>query len=158
MTMEERSRDHILLRNSGLEVEEEFRQHFLLTGIATGPATSAQVDALEVLLGHPLPATYRAYLRVCGTRPPRSQIGSQCVIDDVPHNIEAAQEIIAEDHSQNGFPSKFVVFLMHQGYAFMFFPVDGSDDPPVYFYCEGDGMPKQSAEKFSHWVFGLRTP
>lgn len=131
--------------------EEEHRERFLLQGIATGPASAQEIASLENQLGHALPAAYRAYLRVCGTHPPTHLVGSNCVLSDVPDNNTAALELFAE--SGIGLPEQaFVAFLMHQGYFFEFFLVDGSDDPPVYSYKEGDAAVKLSARRFSEWV------
>ena len=137
-----------------MSLEEELRKRFLLQGIATGPAKPDSVDALEQQLGHPLPAAYRAYLRVCGTHPPVSLIGSDCTIGRVPSNTEYALELF---HENNIDPPKktFVAFLMQQGYFFDYFLIDGSDDPAVYSYMEGDPEVKQSARRFSEWVAAI---
>lgn len=137
------------------DAEEELRHQFLLTGIATGPAKAAEIDALEQALGFKLPVAYRAYLRVCGTHPPKSLIGSDCVIDDIVTNNEAALELFAESNVGHLVPDQFVTFLMHQGYTFLYFPIDRSDDPPCFCYLEGDADSKKVADRFSHWVVGL---
>lgn len=137
------------------DAEEELRHQFLLTGIATGPATPDQIDSLEQTLGFSLPIAYRAYLRVCGTTPPKSLIGSDCVISHVESNNEAALELFAESNVSHLAPTQFATFLMHQGYTFLYFPIDGSDDPPCFCYLEGDAETKPIADRFSHWVLGL---
>ncbi len=37
-------------------------------------------------------------------------------------------------------PEDAFVFFMHQGYQFMFFRLSEGDDPPVYYYGEGEGQ------------------
>lgn len=138
------------------DTEEELRDRYLLSGIATGPAKPEEIDFLEQSLGVQLPVAYRAYLRVCGTHPPKSLVGSDCVIGHVQDNHEAALEILSEDDAASTVPDNFVVFLMHQGYTFLYFPLDGSDAPAVFSYLEGDGKPKQVADHLTHWVAGLR--
>ena len=131
--------------------EDELRERFLLQGIAAGPATPEEIDELAHQLGHPLPAAYRAYLRVCGTHPPRHLMGSHCVIASVLGNNRAANSLFNENNIKQ--PDKpFVTFLMHQGCFFEYFLIDGSDDPAVYSYREGDGEVKSSAKRFSEWV------
>jgi hypothetical protein len=41
---------------------------------------------------------------------------------------------------------------MHQGYQFLFFKCDGSDDPPVYYYLEGDSSPTKKFDRFTEWI------
>jgi hypothetical protein len=135
-----------------MKTEEEFRELYLLSGIATGPATPKQVDAVESAVRHPLPAAYRAYLRVCGLRPPESLVGSHCVIRDLPQIQEEAIEILAEDKATALVPEPFLVFSMHQGYFFDFFPLNHSDDPPVYAYQEFHPEVMEVDERFSLWV------
>jgi hypothetical protein len=47
-------------------------------------------------------------------------------------------------------PADFV-FAMHQGYQFLFFRCDGSDDPPVFHYQDGDSFTRV-ADRFSAWL------
>jgi hypothetical protein len=44
---------------------------------------------------------------------------------------------------------------MHQGYFFEYFVIDGSDDPIVYSYMEGDKDVKSSARRLSEWVASI---
>ncbi|HVJ84074.1 MAG TPA: SMI1/KNR4 family protein [Caulifigura sp.] len=134
-----------------MNLEEELRERFLLQGIATGPATIKEIDSLESALGHPLPVAYRAYLRVCGTHPPKHLIGSDCVIGCLVDNNKAAMELLA-DNGINKPDAPMVTFLMHQGYFFEYFLIDESDDPLVYSYMEGDKNIKPSVRHFSEWV------
>ena len=134
-----------------MNLEEQLRDRFLLQGIATGPATIEQIDRLEELIGHALPTSYRAYLRVCGTSPPKHLIGSDCTIGLVPGNNEAAIEIMSEN--EIAIPKyPMVTFFMHQGYYFEYFLIDGSDDPTVFSYMEGDKNVNVSADRFTQWV------
>ena len=52
---------------------------------------------------------------------------------------EAALELVSE----NGLPplpNGSFVFWMHQGYMMAFFKEDDGDNPPVYFYSEGNDV------------------
>ena len=140
------------------DTEDEFRDRYLLSGIATGRVESQEIDALEESFGVPFPAAYRAYLRVCGTTPPEAMIGSDCTIGHLPSINDAAPELIAESNATEHFPDRFFVFLMHQGYTFLYFPVGESEDPPVYCYLEGDPEPKRVSTRFSDWASGLGAP
>jgi len=61
-------------------------------------------------------------------------------------------ELIAENNVASKFPERYFVYLMHQGYTFLWFPLDGSDDPPCYCYLEGDADSNPMADNFSQWV------
>ena len=137
-----------------MNLEEQLRERFLLQGIATGPATEDEIDSFEAAFGHRLPASYRAYLRVCGTHPPKHLVGSDCVLGHVFDNNVAAVEIFAENELEKP-TAPMVTFMMHQGYFLEYFLIDGTDDPPVYSYMEGDDCIQQSAGRFSEWVASI---
>ena len=65
---------------------------------------------------------------------------------------EWAQEILEEDKSSFVLPEKSFVFLMHQGYQFMYFICDGCEDPEVWYYLEGDLEPKIKWKCFSEYI------
>ncbi|MBM79364.1 MAG: hypothetical protein CMJ78_02065 [Planctomycetaceae bacterium] len=136
-------------------LEEEYLQTFRLLGIASGPAKVDRINALENVLGFRLPAAYRAYLRVCRTHPPSALIGSSCTIDCIQFNYQGLKELLEEDETNFELPQPCVVFLMHQGYQFNYFPIDGTNDPVVFSFCEGDELPREWS-KFSDWVRELR--
>ena len=110
---------------------------------------------MERDLGIAFPVAYHAYLRVCGTHPPKSLVGSDCVVTDLRDNREAAIEMLAEDQSGWQLSSKAVVFLMHQGYIFFYFDSAESHDPAVLRYYEGEQKPVRVDDHFSDWVMGL---
>ena len=41
---------------------------------------------------------------------------------------------------------------MHQGYEFLYFPIDQGDDPPVFYYLEGENLPTKKWESFSAFL------
>ncbi len=80
-------------------------------------------------------------------------IGSDCTIRSVPKLREGAEELLERCGSQYTLPKEAVVFLMHQGYYFVYFLAEnGTDDPPVFAYQEGDSAPVMKAETFSAWL------
>jgi hypothetical protein len=57
--------------------------------------------------------------------------------------------LLLENH-QPPLPNKAFVFFMHQGYQFMYFIADSSsDDPPVFYYLEGEPTTVQHYERLS---------
>lgn len=143
------------MAESDLDKEEVLRHRYLLAGIASGPAQSKEIDEVERRFDVSLPAAYRAYLRVCGTHPPQALIGSDCTIGELHDINQWAEELIQESRARAAFPEAFFVFLMHQGYSFLYFPLNGQEDPSVYSYQEGRSEPTRAADQFSHWVGGL---
>jgi hypothetical protein len=139
------------------DTEVGFRDRYLLAGIATSQVDPEEIDDLAESFGVRFPAAYRAYLRVCGTAPPKELIGSDCTIRHLTSINEFAPELISENNAAEQFPEPIFVFLMHQGYTFLYFLVDDSDDPAVFCYLEGDPEPKRVSDRFSDWATGLGT-
>lgn len=137
------------------DLEEELRHRYLLSGIATGPAKPGDIDGVEQQFGIRLPVAYRAYLRVCGTHPPRSLVGSGCAIHQLSDINSWAKELIVENKLGSQFTDAYFVFLIHQGYTFLYFYLSEEDDPPVFCYLEGQSKAEQVSERFTHWVAGL---
>lgn len=54
-------------------------------------------------------------------------------------NVEAADILNDWEDGQLLLPDRAFVFSMRQGEQFMFFCVDGDDNPPIDFYYEGRG-------------------
>jgi len=47
-------------------------------------------------------------------------------------------ELLEENQFPQTLPKDAFVFLMHQGYQFSFFRLSEGENPPIYFYCEGE--------------------
>ena len=58
------------------------------------------------------------------------------------------------DAAEAGFRLKDTdfVFAVHQGYEFLFFGAQESDDPAVWRYAEGDAAPQEVFSQFSEWL------
>ncbi|MEM6688338.1 MAG: SMI1/KNR4 family protein [Planctomycetota bacterium] len=135
--------------------EEEFRNLYLLSGIATGNVKPSEIKALEDLFGYRFPSAYRAYLRVCGSHPPEGVTGSDCTTNHLRMINDAASGVIEEHKVTSLFPKAFFVFLMRQGYPFLYFPLEDPADPPVYSYLQGDAESKRVSSRFSDWATNL---
>ena len=123
------------------------------SGLTGTPALPEEVEALERKLGVAFPAAYKAFLLILGRDGGPDFVGSDCTIGHVPKLREGAEELLQSCGSPFRLPESVVVFLMHQGYVFAYFIADGrSEDPPVFFYLEGDSAPVQKAETFSAWL------
>jgi len=130
----------------------EFVQRFQSLGLDGSPCSNDEIDNVEQRAGLRLPAAYRAYLRIAGRQPPAALVGSDCTIRHLPYLRDAANQLL-EQGGQARLPQNAFVFLMHQGYQFMYFVADGqSDDPPVHYYLEGELRVVRNFERFSGFV------
>lgn len=112
-----------------------------------------QITSLEKHLGLALPPSYKAYLHLCGDSPPASLVGSDCHSDYLFDLNEWGRELLDECGNPFELTKNEVVFLMHQGYQFLYFKAEQTiDDPPVYFFLEGFDAPELRHDKFSEWV------
>jgi hypothetical protein len=130
-----------------------FLSRYKALGLTGEPATPEEVEVLEQQLRVAFPAAYKAFLLILGRDGGPDHVGSDCTTDDLPRLRGWAEELLENCGSPFHLPTKAVVFLMHQGYAFTYFVADGrTDDPPVFSYLEGSLGPVQKAETFSAWL------
>lgn len=124
-----------------------------LTGV---PWDESDIALLEEHLGLPIPVAYRAYLLIAGGSYPPALVGSDCSGDYVYKLREWAIILLRENDNPFRLPDDAIVFFMHQGYQFCYFHADGiTDDPPVYYYLEGDtesDAQRMIHERFTDWV------
>ena len=123
----------------------------------TGRAWDASdIARLEEHLGLPIPVAYRAYLLIAGGSNPPALRGSDVSGNYVYRLREVAISLLRGNGNPFRLPNDAIVFFMHQGYNFCYFHADGiTDDPPVYFYMEGDtksDAQRMIHERFTDWV------
>lgn len=114
--------------------------------------TEAQVAEVEASFGRPLPASYREFLLAAGQWAGDLFKGTDILFPRVVELNDGAVELLAEGDSDFSLPPDAFVFLMHQGYQFMFFRATEGDDPPVYHYHEGDDAPRRISDSFSNYM------
>jgi len=100
------------------------------------PCTEEEVSALEQRVGRPLPGAYREFLLWMGHGAGRFLAGTHFLYEQLPQLKEWATELLEENDFPEPLPDDALVFLMHQGYQFMFFRLSEGDDPPVFYYHE----------------------
>ncbi|MCL2579770.1 MAG: SMI1/KNR4 family protein [Oscillospiraceae bacterium] len=66
--------------------------------------------------------------------------GSSYTLDEISKLKSWAIALLKENDSNENIDDNNFVFLMHQGYQFYFFNLNEGDNPPVYFYLEGDNL------------------
>src|SRR5262245_16589947 len=130
-----------------------FVSRYQALGLTGTPATPEEVETLERQLGVVFPAAYKAFLLILGRDGVPDFTGSDCTIEHLPRLRGWAEELLRESSCPFELPENAVVFLMHQGYFFVYFVPDGTTEaPPVFAYREGEPGPVQQAEAFSAWL------
>lgn len=100
------------------------------------PFTAEKLERLERLYKVKLPQVYRDFLLTMGNGAGQYMVGSSAFSHEVFQLRDIAIELLSENNFRN-LPDEAFVFWMHQGYQFAFFPLNGNDDPPVYYFSEG---------------------
>ena len=115
--------------------------------------TEQEITTVEADQGVKLPPIYRAFLAIMGKSAGSLFVGSDAFFPQILGLRCDAEELLEENSSPFTLDSTDVVFLMHQGYQFMF--MHGSDDdPPVFLYKEGDDRPSLVASRLSSFLEG----
>ena len=109
------------------------------------PEEIAQVEAQARLT---LPATYKDFLSHLGVSAGRFLQGSDFAVTQLPGANRHARELVQSAGSV--LPPTAFVFLMHQGYEFLFFDTAEGGDPEVFRFEEGGDIQKVGMT-FSTW-------
>lgn len=99
--------------------------------------TEKEISSSEQQLGLLLPIVYREFLLWGGYEPHRLLDFSDCNFSQLSSLQEYAVELLAENNFPESLPKDAFIFCFHQGYQFMFFKISEGQNPPVYFYGEG---------------------
>lgn len=111
-----------------------------------------EVDQLEANLHVEFPLVYREFLLRMGRRAGSVFAGTDVFLGRLPELREYANEILNESSSPFNLPVECHVFLVHQGYVFMYFPTSEGEDPPVYRFVPGDQWPKRTDVSFLEFL------
>ncbi len=115
--------------------------------------TDDQIRELEEKCGVVLPVKYKEFLKNGDALFEERLIGS----DIKPPHLENLNEWASELLEDNGTPYELkaddFVFCMHQGYMFNFINCsEDVNDPPVYYYCEGESNIKKVSPSFTTYI------
>lgn len=134
----------------------ELRSRLVTNGIATleelRGCTPREIEELEQAAERPLPCAYKDFLLVVGHQKGRFLRGTDTLYPYVARLTDAARELLAENGLQGELPEDAFVFYLHQGYEFGYFRFAEGDDPPVYQYFEGKGLPKLVWPSFTNYL------
>jgi hypothetical protein len=139
------------------DVISKLVRRILLLGIASPEeiqgCTKEEVEEIQADAGVNLLATYLDFLYAMGRGAGNFFKGSDMFYPSLLGLRKAAEELLSEEGASFSLPKDAFVFLMHQGYQFMFFrTLRCSDDPPVYHYIEGEGVPRKISRSFSQFL------
>jgi hypothetical protein len=97
-----------------------------------------EIEALQRKFAITLPETYCDWLRIMGRGAGQYLKGSDAFYPTLLELRDFAEELLVEDGKPFSLPQDAFVFLMHQGYTFLYFlTVPHNPDPPVVHYAEG---------------------
>jgi hypothetical protein len=102
--------------------------------------------------GVELPAVYAQFLTRLGRSAGDFLRGSDFLYPRLLTLKDSGRHLLEEDEVDFVLGDEHFVFLMHQGYQFLYFDTTESEDPPVYLYLEGEGEPSKVADSFSAWL------
>jgi hypothetical protein len=113
------------------------------------PCTEQEVQELEQQLERRLPAAYREFLLTMGHGAGEVFQSDDCFYEDLP-KIQRLATILLKP-SDATLPDDAFVFL-YAGYQFLFFRTSEGDDPPAYYYMEGDDMSSGFQQQYKHYT------
>lgn len=129
-------------------------QRLVNAGIATlaqiRGCTSEEIEEVRSGANGRLPEAYEIFLRTMGRGAGRFLEGTDIFYPDTLSIRDGAEELLREDRAPFELSASDFVFCSHQGYQFMYFRLDDSnEDPPVYYYIEGSGFTEKKWDHFS---------
>ncbi len=101
--------------------------------------TGEDISALEKKFALTMPGLYVEWLVTMGRGAGKFLRGSDAFFPALLELRDSALELLAECGNKITLPHDAFVFLIHQGYQFLYFRTDQNDpDPPVIQYIEGE--------------------
>lgn len=129
----------------------------LQSGLATNAnlqgCSASEIGSIEAASKVALPPAYKEFLRTIGKNAGEFLTGEDVFYPDILDLRQAADELLVESRAGFALPETAFVFLMHQGYQFMFFDAaGGGDDPAIFHYVEKQAKPAEVFSHFSEWL------
>lgn len=101
-----------------------------------------KIKEIERYYNVALPLDYKIFLSKMGKTGDKFLRGEDCFYDRIFELREYANELLVDDNSEFKLKEEHFVFYSHQGYIFAFFDTSLEENPPIYYYFEGDLEPK----------------
>lgn len=102
------------------------------------PISNEDISKIELKFKVSLPEVYKQFLHLMGKGAGEYMKGSSVFYDHLFSLREWAKELLIENNMEP-LPETAFVFWMHQGYQAAYFNLNEGDDPPVYYFSEGQG-------------------
>lgn len=123
----------------GLDSIKDIAAYLKGRGERLSPMSATQIVYLQERFNCHFPAVYQQFLSFMGNGAGNYMKGSSVFANELTSLKEWTAELISEN-SMQPLPSNAFVFWMHQGYQAAYFLLNGSDDPPVYFFSETNDL------------------
>ncbi len=133
-------------------VKAKVKELKLINTFQCRPCTPSEIDKLEGWIHGLLPMAYKEFLLWMGHNDGGFLQGSERLYYDLTTIQEGAVDLLEENGFPEPFPPDAFVFFMHQGYQFAYFRLSEGDDPPVYYYLEGQPTIERVKEHYSGWL------
>lgn len=114
--------------------------------------TDREVAELEEKINIALPEIYKTFLLKAGHKAGKFHVGTDMFYRHLFNLREFAEELLEENNVDLTLPKTAFVFLMHQGYQFLYFD-STLKNPPIYGYNEGNEGPQLLYKKFTDFLF-----
>ncbi|WP_165763238.1 SMI1/KNR4 family protein [Flavobacterium sp. AJR] len=111
-----------------------------------------KIKAIENYYKVSLPLEYKLFLEKMGKTGDKFLRGEHCFYDRIFELREYANELLEDDNSEFKLKKEHFVFYSHQGYIFAFFDTSLEENPPIYYYFEGDLEPKIKYDSLSSFL------
>lgn len=137
----------------------EFVQRLVSDGLVASDdlagCTTVEIEEIARVQHVPLPAGYREFLLLAGRSAGKLMKGSDWKYPFLLEIKKECQELVVDNGNSPDFLDGAVVFMMHQGYMFYYFPAEhvGEADPLVWMYVEGEeNLPGPADGRFSNFL------
>lgn len=134
----------------------ESLENLLSAGITTTERTKgcsdSEIEQIESSLNVKLPTSYKEFLKFMGKGAGDFLVGTDLFSPMLPTLRAWAEDLLSRTDSRFRLPGNAFIFLVHQGYQFMYFLLDTDDDPEVFYYEEGDTAPRLVIGRFTEWL------
>ena len=90
------------------------------------------LNEIEKKLNLTFPMDYKKFYLECQKSIPKGMVGTD-LFNNKDKLKEWALDLLKEDNTENFLTDNDFVFMMHQGYMFWYFKIDGTENPSVCF-------------------------
>jgi hypothetical protein len=118
--------------------------------------TEQEILELEARKNIRFPPVYREFLRRMGRGAGEFMEDVACFYPGLKSLEEVAVRLLEENGNPFTLPPGSFVFMVYQGYQFMYFDASGAQpgEPPIYYYVEGTPAPVKKADSFAELIQG----